>query len=69
MLSEVQQSQLSDLVQKLLMGVHEMSFEYCTMECEELQSCPLARKAKEIFKYIKSIDELVRSMMRTQKAY
>jgi len=49
-------------MQELLLKTHELSFEYSTMECEEISVCPLAKKSKELFRVVKKLNELVRKM-------
>jgi hypothetical protein len=44
------------------MKAHELSFEYSTSDCENLRSCPLASKAKELFKVVKKLHELMRKI-------
>lgn len=55
--------ELSRLIQDLLLKAHELSFEYSTMECDEILSCPLAKKAKELFRIIKQLSEMSRRMV------
>jgi len=54
--------ELTVLMQELLLKTHELSFEYSTMECEEINICPLARKSKELFRVVKKLNEIVRKM-------
>jgi hypothetical protein len=54
--------ELTSLMQELLLKTHELSFEYSTMECEEISNCPLAKKSKELFRTVKKLNELVRQM-------
>jgi hypothetical protein len=49
-------------MQELLLKTHELSFEYSTMECEDISNCPLAKKSKELFRTVKKLNELVRQM-------
>jgi len=51
---------MTALIQELLLRTHELSFEYATSDCEKLLKCPLARKAKDVFKVVKKLNELVR---------
>jgi len=60
--------ELTGLMQELLLKTHELSFEYSTMECEDLASCPLGRKSKELFRVVKKLNELVRRMAAPPKA-
>lgn len=53
---------LTKLIQDLLLKAHELSFEYSTMECDEILNCPLAKKAKELFRIIKQLSEISRKM-------
>jgi len=52
--------ELASLMQELLLKTHELSFEYSTLDCEKVGECPLALKAKELFKVVKKLNELVR---------
>jgi len=54
--------ELTTLMQKLLLKTHELSFEYSTLDCEKIQSCGLAKKAKELFKVVKKLNNLVKQM-------
>ena len=54
--------ELTALMQDLLLKTHELSFEYSTMECDELSSCPLGKKAKELFRVVKKLNQTVRKM-------
>ncbi|MEM2832704.1 MAG: hypothetical protein QXT16_08675 [Candidatus Caldarchaeum sp.] len=47
-------------MQELLLKAHELSFEYSTLDCNQLMSCPLGRKSRELFKAVKRLNELVR---------
>jgi len=49
-------------MQELLLKTHELSFEYSTLDCEKIQECELAKKAKELFKVVKKLNKLVRQM-------
>ena len=55
--------QLSLLFQELFLKTQELSFEYSTMECEDIMECPLAQKCKELFKITKKINEYVKKMV------
>ena len=57
--------ELTALMQDLLLKTHELSFEYSTMECEELSNCPLGKKSKELFRVVKKLNELVKKMAPT----
>jgi hypothetical protein len=59
--------ELTALMQELLLKTHELSFEYSTMECEELSQCPLAKKSKELFRVVKRLNDLVRKMAQPSK--
>lgn len=52
-------------MQELLLKTHELSFEYSTLDCEKVNDCPLAQKAKELFKVVKKLNELVRQFAPT----
>lgn len=54
--------ELTSIMQELLLKTHELSFEYSTCDCEEIQTCPLAQKAKELFKVVKRLNEMMRKM-------
>ena len=54
--------QLTSLMQELLMKTQELSFEYSTIDCNDLLKCPLAKKAKELFRVVKKLNEMVRRM-------
>ena len=54
--------ELTALMQELLLKTHELSFEYSTLDCEKIQECELAKKAKELFKVVKKLNKLVRRM-------
>jgi len=49
-------------MQELIVKTHELSFEYSTSDCEEILECPLAKKAKELFKIVKKLNEVVRKL-------
>jgi len=66
---EALQDKLTALMQDLLLKSHELSFEYSTLDCEDIQVCPLAKKAKELFKIIKELNELVKRMGQVAKPY
>jgi hypothetical protein len=54
--------ELTFIMQNVLLKTHELSFEYSTMECEELANCPLGRKCKELFREVKKLNEIIRKM-------
>jgi len=54
------QEELTRLMQEMLLKAHELSFEYSTLECDRIMECPLAKKAKELFRVIKQVNETVR---------
>lgn len=54
--------ELTGIMQELLMKTHELSFEYSTCDCEEIQTCPLAQKSKELFKVVKRLNETMRKV-------
>jgi len=49
-------------MQELLMRCHELSFEYSTLDCEDVMKCPLAQKSKDLFRTVKKLNELVKQM-------
>jgi len=49
-------------MQELLLKTHELSFEYSTLECDEISSCPLGKKSKELFRVVKKLNELVKQL-------
>jgi hypothetical protein len=54
--------QLTLLMQDLLLKTQELSFEFSTLDCDEMKDCPLANKCKELFKTTKKIHEFVRKI-------
>jgi len=54
--------ELTNIMQNLLLKTHELSFEYSTMECDDLPNCPLGKKCKELFREVKKLNEVVRKM-------
>jgi uncharacterized linocin/CFP29 family protein len=60
--------ELTQLMQDLLLKTHELSFEYSTMECEDISECPLAKKSKELFRVVKLLNEMVKKMAKTPQA-
>ena len=61
-LPEEVRDELTTLMQELLLKTHELSFEYSTLDCEEIQTCPLARKSKELFKVVKKLNNLMKKV-------
>ncbi|MEM2528590.1 MAG: hypothetical protein QXG40_04255 [Ignisphaera sp.] len=59
--------ELSRLIQDLLLKAHELSFEYSTMECDDILNCPLAKKAKELFRIIKQLSEISKKTAMPQR--
>jgi len=55
-------TELTSLMQDLLLKTHELSFEYSTLDCPSIQTCPLAMKCREIFKVVKKLNEVVKTM-------
>jgi len=49
-------------MQQLMLKAYELSFEYSTSDCEEITKCPLGRKAKELFKVVKALYELMKDL-------
>jgi len=70
-LSEEMRDELTSLMQELLLKTHELSFEYSTLDCENMSKCPLAQKSRELFKVVKELNNLVRRMtpQRSQPSY
>jgi hypothetical protein len=54
--------ELTNIIQDMLMKAHEMAFEYSTMECDQINSCPLAKKSRELFKTVKKLNEYVKKL-------
>jgi len=61
------QDELTSLMQELLLKSHELSFEYSTLDCDEISVCPLAKKSRELFKTVKKLNELVRKISPPQQ--
>lgn len=61
-ISQETRDKLTKLMQDLLLKTHELSFEYSTLECESIQSCPLACKSKELFKTVKELNKLMKEV-------
>jgi hypothetical protein len=61
-LSDEARDELTNLIQEMLMKAHEMAFEYSTMECEHINTCPLAKKGRELFKTVKKLNEYVKQL-------
>jgi len=59
-ISEEFRGELDEIMRELLITAQELSFEYSTLECESLLSCPLAQKSKQLFKCIKKLNELAK---------
>lgn len=59
---EAVRDELTQLMQELLLKTHELSFEYSTLDCPNVQNCELAKKAKELFKVVKKLNNLIRGM-------
>jgi len=51
--------ELTVIFQELLVRTHELSFEYSTLDCEDVRDCPLAQKSKELFKVVKKLRQLM----------
>jgi hypothetical protein len=56
-------------MQNLILKANELSFEYSTLECDEITNCPLAKKSKELFKELKKLTEFVRKMAQPPVGY
>jgi hypothetical protein len=61
-ISEEVRDELTAIMQELLLKTHELSFEYSTMDCPDIQKCPLAQKSRELFKVVKDLNKLVRQV-------
>jgi len=61
-ISQEVRDELTSLMQDLLLKTHELSFEYSTMECDDINVCPLAKKSKELFRVVKKLNQIVRKM-------
>jgi len=70
-ITEELRDELTSLMQELLLKTHELSFEYSTLDCNEISKCPLAQKSRELFKVVKELNNLVKRMSppRTQPSY
>lgn len=53
---------LASIIQDLLLKTHELSFEYSTCDCMEIQNCPLAQKSKELFRTVKQLNQLMKKV-------
>jgi len=51
--------ELTAIMQQLILQTNELSFEYSTLDCEEVLNCPLAQKCKELFKTMKRFREMM----------
>jgi hypothetical protein len=65
-LSQEIRDELTAVMQELLVKTHELSFEFSTMECPTIASCPLAQKAKELFRTVKQLNQLMRQVTPVQ---
>jgi len=61
-ISDELRDQLTALMQELLLKTHELSFEYSTLDCDNIQNCELAKKAKELFKVVKKLNNLIKKI-------
>ncbi|MCW1312859.1 MAG: hypothetical protein OH338_05540 [Candidatus Parvarchaeota archaeon] len=61
-ISQETRDKLTKLMQDLLLKTHELSFEYSTLECNDIQNCPLACKSKELFKTVKELNKLMKEV-------
>lgn len=66
-ISQETRDKLTKLMQDLLLKTHELSFEYSTLECRDIQECPLAMKSKELFKTVKELNKLMKEVTPEQK--
>ncbi|MEM2297610.1 MAG: hypothetical protein QXH10_09305 [Ignisphaera sp.] len=60
-------TELTSLMQDLLLKTHELSFEYSTLDCESIQACSLAQKCREIFKIVKRLNQVVKGISAPQR--
>ncbi|MGB9760029.1 MAG: hypothetical protein ACPLZG_09415 [Thermoproteota archaeon] len=58
-------NELTAIMQDLLLKTHELSFEYSTIDCPQLSTCPLAQKSRELFKVVKELNNLVKRVSTT----
>jgi len=58
--SDEVRNELTTIMQDLLLKTHELSFEYSTIDCPQLNTCPLAQKSRELFKVVKELNNLVK---------
>lgn len=56
-------------VQDLITKAQELSFEYCTLECSNITTCPLAKKGRELFKVVKTFNEIMKKMVQARQAF
>jgi len=52
-------------MQELLFKTHELSFEYSTLDCKDISTCPLAVKSRELFRVVKKLNEVIRKITPT----
>jgi hypothetical protein len=62
MMNDEVRDELTSIIQDMLMKAHEMAFEYSTMECEQINSCQLAKKSRELFKTVKKLNEYIKKL-------
>jgi len=67
-ISDETRDRLTKLMQDLLLKTHELSFEYSTLECEQIQECPLACKSKELFRTVKELNKLMKEVTPERQA-
>uniref|UniRef100_A0A7J3JRH0 Uncharacterized protein n=1 Tax=Ignisphaera aggregans TaxID=334771 RepID=A0A7J3JRH0_9CREN len=67
--TEAIREELTNEMQQLLLKAHELSFEYSTLDCDNITQCPLAKKSKELFRVIKRLNELMKKISQAQKPY
>jgi len=51
---------LSRLTAELMTKSYELAFEYTTLECKNLMKCSLACKARDLFKTVKELYNVLR---------
>jgi len=55
--------ELTAIMQQLILQAQDLSFEYSTLDCEEVLDCQLARKCKELFKVVKRLREMLSKLI------
>ena len=57
---------LSRLTAELMTKSYELAFEYTTLECKDLMKCSLACKARDLFKTVKELYNVLRKITPTR---